>query len=115
MKTSGKISAVVTVVVICLLCTAGYCAEEKATETTKPVIENKRPIPDEAIDRFMDRLADEEPERAKALETLRDSDPKKLQEQIRIEMHKIIAMWQREGRSGDEKVPGGPGRRGGRE
>ncbi|MHC4637508.1 MAG: hypothetical protein ACYTBV_08405 [Planctomycetota bacterium] len=114
MKRGQTISVVLVFAVIGLFCTGVSAAAEKEADRDKREAVKGRPLPEDAVERMMKRLADDDPERAKELEALRKSDPAKFQKEMKLEMRKALGRRMLEGPGRDGRVRGEPkGRRGG--
>ena len=110
MKRKRMISGVLVFAVIGLFCTGLFAAAEKEVERDKREVGRDRPLPKDAVDRMMRRLAEDRPERAKELEALRESDPAKFQEEMKLEMRRDLGRRMREGPGRDgrgRREPGG--------
>lgn len=99
-------------VTILVLATAGvllagsavYGAPEDADKPSRP--RRGFELTDERIERIMNRLAEDDPEKAEELEKLRDEDPEKFKAELRGYMRERYGRRLREGKGAGER-PGG--------
>ncbi|MHC4062546.1 MAG: hypothetical protein ACYSR6_13230 [Planctomycetota bacterium] len=110
---------VLTMAGILLAGSAVYGAPEDSDKRARP--RRGFELTDERIERIMDRLAEDDPEKAEELEKLRSEDPEKFKAEIRGYMRERYGRRPREGKGAGERPSGrefgrrptrpGPGRR----